>query len=338
MHIFFDESGDYSFPPDRFDCYVQAALICPDSQLESVDAYVEARKQELGVVELHAASLTSPQLLGIAGFIGATSGCQLLAHVTDTALVTRSRIAEFRLDQAAKIERNLDQYRQESTRVRGRPVPEIEEWMLRQIKRAGLASQITDGEFGQAQYLVELISAALQKSLLAYAHESWAGDFADYGFVVDAKLPRKLAAGEKYLNDLLVPVLGSRRGMPLIIPSNWTGPPAHPFIEKYQRDRGIRRGVEVENPVDLNAVFEHGLSFENSAERPGLQLADCVAHVVRRAVLRPEDTTIQRAFDQLRPRLRNHEGSNLTIHRLRVGEEDTTSLARYVRLAGPDAP
>ena len=133
--------------------------------------------------------------------------------------------------------------------------------MLRQLKRAALASQIADGEFVQAQYLVELISAALQKSLLAYAHESWMYDFAEFWFIVDAKLPRKMAAGEKYLNDVLLPVLGSGRGTPLLIPGNWTQTPAHPFIEKYQRDRGAIRGVEVQNPVDLKAVFEHGLRF-----------------------------------------------------------------------------
>jgi hypothetical protein len=208
--------------------------------------------------------------------------------------------------------------------------------MLRQIKRAGLASQIADGEFVQAQYLVELLSAALQKSLVAHAHESWADDFAHFWFILDAKLPRRMAAGEKYLNDLLVPVLGSRRGTPLIIPSNWTKPPAHPFIERHQRDLGLIRGVEVQNPIDLKTVFEHGLRFESSAECPGLQLADCVAHVVRRAVLEPDDAAIQHAYDQLRPRLRNHEGSSLTIHRLSVGDEKRTSLARYARLVGPD--
>lgn len=220
--------------------------------------------------------------------------------------------------------------------MRGAPVSEIEEWMLRQLKRAGLASQIADGEFVQAQYLVELISAALQKSLLAYAHQSWMDDFAEFWFIIDAKLPRKMAAGEKYLNDVLLPVLGSGRGAPLIIPSNWIRPPTHLFIKKYQSDRGAIRGVEVQNPVDLKTVFEHGLRFENSADRPGLQLADCVAHLVRRAVLEPEDSTVQQAYDQLRPRLRNHEGSSLTIHRLNVGHEDRTSLARYERLVGSD--
>jgi hypothetical protein len=196
MHIFFDESGDYAFRERRFDCYVQAAVICPHSQLGRVHAYVEAEKHELGVAELHATDIQSRKLLDVAHFIGA-SRCRLLAHVTDSVLVTKSRIAQFRLDQAATLKRNLDQYRAESTKVRGAPVSEIEEWMLRQLKRAGLASQIADGEFVQAHYLVELISAALQKSLLAYAYESWMDDCAEFWFIFDAKWPRKMAAGEK---------------------------------------------------------------------------------------------------------------------------------------------
>lgn len=104
MHIFFDESGDYAFPERRFDCYVQAAVICPDSQLGRVHAYVEAEKQELGVDELHATNLQSHKLLDVAHFIGA-SQCQLLAHVTDSVLVTKSWIAQFRLDQAATLKR-----------------------------------------------------------------------------------------------------------------------------------------------------------------------------------------------------------------------------------------
>jgi hypothetical protein len=40
-------------------------------------------------------------------------------------------------------------------------VPEIEEWYLRHIKRAGLASQVSHGEFVQALYLVELIIDAV---------------------------------------------------------------------------------------------------------------------------------------------------------------------------------
>jgi Protein of unknown function (DUF3800) len=333
MYCFFDESGDYAFPRDRFDSYVQAALICPDSQLDVVTTFVDAKKATWSVDELHASQLQSGQLLEIAGFLGA-GGCQLLAHVTDSVLVTEQKIADFRLAQAATIGRNLDWYRRESTKARGAPVPEIEEWMLRQLKRAGLSTQISNGEFVQAHYLVALIEAALQKSLLAYAHEAWSDDFHQFRFILDAKLPRKMAAGEKYLNDLIVPVLGSQQGSPLIIPKHWKEAPLHPFIQKFEGD-GVIRGVEVKDAINLKAIFGEGLEFKVSTNQAGLQLADTAAFVVRQAVLQPQSDVIQAAYDQLRPKLRNGRGRSLTIHRLDVGEEDRSSLERYETLEGP---
>jgi hypothetical protein len=169
-----------------------------------------------GVEELHATELALDQRLEVARFIQ-ESDSQLLAHVTDTVLVAKNGIAEFRLGQAARLKRNLDWYRRESTKARGAPVPEIEEWYLRHIKRAGLASQVSHGEFVQALYLVELIIDAVQKALLLYHEDRWRDDFEDFNFVLDAKLPTKMAAGEKYLNDSLVPALGSRPGEGLVL-------------------------------------------------------------------------------------------------------------------------
>lgn len=333
MYFFFDESGDYAFPGDRFDCYVQAVLICPDSQLAAVTSFVEAMTATWNVDELHASQLEAGQLIEIARFVG-TGSCQLLAHLTDSVLVTQQQIAEFRLDQAATFKRNLDWYRGESTKACGAPVPEIEEWMLRQLKRSALSSQISNGEFVQAHYLVELIEAALQKSLLAYSDDAWARDFGQFRFILDAKLPRKMAASEKYLNDVIVPVLGSRAGSRLIVPKHWKEAPVHPFLQAFEGD-GVIRGVEVKDAINLKAIFGRGLEFEVSHEQVGVQLADTAAFIVRQAVLQPRNRVLQAAYDQLRPKLRNHHGRSLTIHRLRVGHEDLSSLGRYQALEGP---
>lgn len=334
MHLFFDESGDYAFPEDRFDCYVQAALISPDSTMAELDRFVDEKQRAWSVDELHATDLEPAQLLELAEFLG-ESDCHLLAHVTDTVLVSREGIAQFRLDQAARLERNLAWYREASTTAIGRPVQEIEEWMLRHIKRAGLESQISHGEFVQAQYLVELIADALQKALYVFHRDEWRDDFYDFHFVLDGKLPRKMAAGEKYLSHSIVPVLGSRPHRGLGIVDVWEQDPRHPFVEKFGVERGRIRGEEVGPAFDLKLVFEHGLRFEDSAEHSGLQLVDAVAYLVRRAVLRRDDAIIQTAYDAFRHRLRNENGNCLTIHRLQVGEEDRSSLDQYRPLYGP---
>jgi hypothetical protein len=64
MHLYFDESGDFAFPADRYDVYVQAGLIGPDSFVAKVEHYV-VNKEELGVRELHAADLPDDELVSI---------------------------------------------------------------------------------------------------------------------------------------------------------------------------------------------------------------------------------------------------------------------------------
>lgn len=334
MHFYFDESGDYAFPKERFDCYVQVALICPDSCLAPCADFVEAQKERWEISELHGVKLSSEQRLDVARFVGDGS-CQLLAYLTDTVVDTPESIAEFRLSQAATIRRNLDWYRVESTKARGAPVSEIENWMLRLIKRAGLASKISHGEFVQANYLIELIAAALQKAVLAYHQNQWRDDWRELQFILDGKLPAKMAAGERYLNDTLVPALGSRPGSALSLPDTWRGDPNHPFVANCERAYGRIRGQEVQGAIDLKAAFSNGLRFEDSREHPGLQLVDVAANLVRRAVLQPEDAAIQEAFDAIRPKLRNLKGHSLTLTRLRAGEAEPVGAERYRPLYGP---
>lgn len=62
MHLYFDESGDFAFPADRFDVYVQASLICPDSFVDKIEHYVTNQQRELGIAELHAAELPDEKL------------------------------------------------------------------------------------------------------------------------------------------------------------------------------------------------------------------------------------------------------------------------------------
>lgn len=336
MFFYFDESGDYAFRNGEFDCYVQAALICPDSAVADTDQFASARRTELGVDELHATKLDPSQVLEIAQFIG-ESDCQLLAHVTDTTLVTKDRIEEFRLAQAATLRRNLDWYRRESTKALGAPVKEIEDWYLRYMKRAGLSSQVSHGEFVQASFLVGLILEAFRKSLIFFHENQWRESFHDFRFILDGKLPGKMAAGEKFLNETIVPALGSMKGQSIDTVDTWREEPVHPFVEKFNVQKGRVRGEDVEGAIDLKRVFEHGLQFRSSAEEGGLQLVDAVAYIVRRAVLEPGDDSAQEAYDAIRDKLRNGEGHCLTIQRFRAGEEDRSSLDRYRPLYPPSA-
>jgi hypothetical protein len=119
MHLYFDESGDFAFPADRFDVYVQAALICPDSVLETVEQFVAGMKRELGVPELHAAELADEQLVEICRFVGA-GPLSLVGQVTDTTVMTGEQISAHRKEQAALLADNLEQYKQPTASGPGR--------------------------------------------------------------------------------------------------------------------------------------------------------------------------------------------------------------------------
>ena len=49
VHYYFDESGGFAFPEGRYDVYVQAALICPDSFVDKVEHYVDNFKRAVDV-------------------------------------------------------------------------------------------------------------------------------------------------------------------------------------------------------------------------------------------------------------------------------------------------
>jgi hypothetical protein len=197
---------------------------------------------------------------------------------------------------------------------------------------------MTHGQFVQARFLIELIFDALQKSLLIYCQDDWRNDFDEFTFVLDGKLPGKLDAGEKYLSDVVVPALGSLAAGRLILVDTWHREPQHPFITKFWREHGQIRGKEVTGVIDLSAVFDRGLTFGASREHAGVQLADAVAHIVRVAVLEPDNRSIQLAYDELRHSLRNDHRRCLSLRGLTPGAADLSSTDRYQDLIGPRRP
>jgi hypothetical protein len=321
MHVFGDESGDYAFPAERFDVYAQAVLICPDSQLARIDDFVNGATQRLGCDELHAAHLIDAELKEVCRFVG-RGPWVLFAMVTDTELITPPDIQRFRIDQAAAHQRGLDRYRR-----MGGQLDEVAALTDRNVKRAALTSRISDAEFVQSHFLILLFYEALQKAVLWFQDKPWDADLASFEFIFDAKELRKLASGEKYVDQMLVPALASSMNG-LDIPEQWRQRRDHPFLVGFDRPRGRVRGREVEGVVDLKAIFDGHVRFIDSQSAPGLQIADVVAHVVRRAVREPNNPAIQAAFDHLRQALSTQEGNCMKINRFR-NSHPPRSLERY---------
>lgn len=316
VHIFFDESGDYAFPVDRFDCYVQAAVICPESALAGADAFVRDRCAAWELTELHAHEMSAEQLHEVAEFL--TAGpIELCAQLTDTVLTTREVIQSCRLDQAAAYERSTANYRRQGGRDR-----DIMANLEKQIKKAGLASQIPDGEFVQATLLVDGTVQAVQRALYAYGAHQWKDAFHEFHFIIDGKLSGKKSAGEKYLGAMIVDLIAAPSRHRFTYNPKWCADPVHPWVDRFCLDGNIQ----------LDPLFEHGLQFARSHEHAGLQLADIVAFVIRRAVVAPTDD-IMKSYGLLSRRLADRKGHCLIVARLPASTRDEQALLRYQPLA-----
>jgi hypothetical protein len=311
MHLYFDESGDFAFPGDRYDVYVQAGLIVPDSFVDKVEHYVANKKEELGARELHAAELPDDELVAICEWLS-SGPLSLVGQATDTTVMTATQLSDYRQEQAARLAKNLEQYKAAGGRWAG-----AEAWYTRHIKRAELSSRVSDSEYIQAHMFVGLVHAALFKAIVRFVDNLWRNDLVDFHFILDAKLPGKLAAGEKDLDVLLMPLLGSNEHE-LVVPNTWGEEPLHPFAAKF---------YELNGKVSLNRIFEHGIHFDPSHEHAGLQLVDVVAYVTRRAILEPSDEVIHRAYAHLRDNLRTERDGQAL--RLLSGKDGVQEIDEY---------
>ncbi|MCW2920748.1 MAG: hypothetical protein JWL76_622 [Thermoleophilia bacterium] len=314
MHFYFDESGDFGFPTDRFDCYTQAALACPDSRSDALQSYVEDRCREWDVEELHATDLADDQIEALCRHI-ASEPFVLTVTAFDTATTSAKGIASWRAGQADKIAEGRDWYSKQ-----GEGSQAVIDHMISLEKRARFASRCSDGQFVQGMFWIDVIYRALQQSVIVYRDDSWRDDFGDFRFVLDAKLPGKMDASEKWLRDTIGPIVHSNpRHYSLALLDTWAEPPVHPFVEKY--DTGVG--------VSVGKLLEGGFQCVDSRSEPGLQLVDTVAYVVRRAVLEPDNDAIQRAYHLLVPQL-GSDGS--PVHVLCLNERSEDALEPYAHL------
>jgi hypothetical protein len=61
MRFYFDESGNFEFPEDRFEAYTQAVIICADSRLPRVETWIAQARKDWSVAEIHGVDLTDNQ-------------------------------------------------------------------------------------------------------------------------------------------------------------------------------------------------------------------------------------------------------------------------------------
>lgn len=271
MDIHIDESGDFEFPVDRFDAYAIAAVTVPDSEATAVEGVVQRLKARYGVSELHGAKLCNRELEDTCRELAALP-IGAVCTLTDTNLIPPGEILDWRLRQAGKL---ADAWERSQAKASGSAEARKEfEKLLGWIGHRG---RISDGEFVEFGALMpQVVADGIQAALFHFRDLGWGPDLERFGFVLDAKLAGKATKAERYLERALPGIMHADRRFVLVSPLEWRDHPEHPFLQAFLLNDGF---------VDLKRIFVGNRSFEDSRDYPGLQMADVVAHALRRAAL-----------------------------------------------------
>jgi Protein of unknown function (DUF3800) len=312
MLFFADESGDYAFPTRGFDCYVLLGLVCPEPQLSAIDKFVAAAKARWGLVELHGAALHGRELLEVCRFV-ASIDVTAVAVVTDTAMMTRTVIQRFRSKQLAQI-----QAERVAWTASAGDAPHVDRELSALEKVVLHVSRLPDSEFVQATLPPQLLRDVIQRAIDRYDGEESRPYFAQFDFTFDEKLPGKLSQGQKYMNLMYMRVLGTNKRFLITPPAAWIAG-NHPYVANFT----------IAGKPEPAKLFANGLATRDSKDVPGLQIADVIASVVRRSVLRTDMTPAVRAsYDSIRGVLADSEGRCLQMYRYEEGNEGIPEIYR----------
>lgn len=313
MLLFFDESGDFGFPDDRFDAYTQAVVICPDSKMPELEEWAAATRDEWDIEEFHATELIDDQVWEVCRAMR-TRGIPALVQATDTNAASLKDIEQHRLTQAVRLHENM-----ETWRAGGGQGEAIPSWYHRIVKANAYAGRVSHAEWLQANMIVDLFHRGINKAVAFHHNDKYRPDFEEFRFILDGKLPGKLAPGEKHLDQVLLGYLASNpQKIHLISVIEWAQPPVHPYVANFSTENGI----------DLRKLFSRGLEFEQSHDHVGLQLADIVAFTARKRIVEPGNETIRWAWQTLKPLVRTETGLFLYLRNFGP-EPEGLDLDRY---------
>lgn len=284
MRLGFDESGDFDFSQPGLSSAAVAGVVCPDSLLRTVATQLGALRSTWGLAELHASELVPQRLVEVCALIGG-SETTWAASYTDSRLFPVSQQLDWRDRQQAKAEAAI---------VRSETLPDDDERRQTVETMRGRLEHTT--RLSTVEYLEfmvlfpTVVGTGIQAAISVYRDLVYAKDFSDFVLEFDSKLPGKRSSGEKTMATALRYILVGDERFALEIPA-W--PDDHPCFVNHPG--GGPRSIAAREVL-------RDLRFPDSSESDLVQLADVVAHVVRRAATNPADAIAQRCWALIRRR------------------------------------
>jgi len=280
---------------------------------EEMKTFVAASCERWNRRELKGSRLKPKQVMEVADFL-ATQPIAAVAFVTDNQVMTEEVVTHHRSWQASLVAQARDAY--------GRRTDASDERLAAATATIELVGVgMSDVEFAQQQQVPELLFTMVQRALDRYRDVEWDPEFETFSWVIDAKAATGLSPGEKYAFDNAMRAIGSTERFRLVLPFEWQKRPNHPFLTRHAADA---------EHTSLNSLWQDTREHAASHDHAGLQLADIVANVVRRAIEDGSSSSTIEAYDRLRLVLTDLEGNCLNVYRFR--HAPTPDVARYTPL------
>jgi hypothetical protein len=304
-----DASGKFLTGPE-YQPAVAAAAVGPTTAFEDIEAWT---KDSLGrwelsgqLTELHANELKTSEMRETCQMLNARRDIRLAAIATDSLLLNSAAALEHhRRRQLAKA--CSSSARTEAGVQRRRQV-------LKLLENPGLV----DGDYAFAATLPLLSAAVLQRAFGYFAGDEHRGEMDGFDLLVDKEAGPTI----RYVEGTLLATIGGDGRFHLTTPDHWHEQPVHPLVTAAMHEDG--------NGLKPRALLR-GLRWVESVDEPSVPVADIAAWVIRRAMLRPEESETRELFELLRPLLAGEKGEAFGLFSISRLRPDQKAMYAHLR-------
>jgi len=275
MNIYIDESGTFANPQKKdHSISTVAALVVPETQIPSLEKGFHDLKESWGTPEeeIKGSKLDENQVSSVINLLASFDTILELA-VIDLGIHDEAKITAHKNTQADNLSEHVDSQRS--------PIL-AENTRLLQEKLRALPNQL----YVQSRLVVEVIWRAVQTSTIYYCQRI-PSELGCFNWIVDAK-DRDLTAYEEYW---LTVIAGYIQTKSIQDPFIRLAEGDYSHFEKFYRpvpDYLLEHFPDLDTErshPDATKIFKESLSFPNSRDDLGLQLADILANTIRRALV-----------------------------------------------------
>ncbi|MBU0710793.1 DUF3800 domain-containing protein [bacterium] len=274
MNIYIDESGTFANPQKKaHSISTIASLIIPEIQLPDIEKEFLSLKKLWGIqeIEIKGSKLNENQVADVINLL-LNYDTILELSVIDIGLHNDAEIDEHKNKQADKLFEHIDEERS--------PIL-AENTRLLQEKLRSLSNQL----YVESCLIVECIWRALQTSTIYYS-QKMPSELSSFNWIIDAK-DKNLTKYEEYWLTIIAAYIQTksiRDPLITLVEGDYS------YFKKYYRKIPDYLQEHIQNSdqelhLDLTKIFRESLTFLNSKDNLGLQMADILTNTIRRALI-----------------------------------------------------